>query len=211
MPDYSIEARFLAQNGGPIAGIDEVGRGPLAGPVLAAAVILNRECIPEGLNDSKKLTMRAREKLFARIMEIAVIGVGEASVDEIDRINIRRATHLAMARAVDALSEKPVFAIVDGNDAPALTCPCDTIVGGDGRAVSIAAASIIAKVTRDRMMMRLHEDHPGYGWRTNMGYGTKEHLEGMQKLGITPHHRKTYAPVYQMLCPVNPVDSILKA
>lgn len=211
MPDYSIEERFLAINGGPIAGVDEVGRGPLAGPVLAAAIILDRECILEGLNDSKKLTMRRREKLFARIMDIAIVGIGEASVEEIDRLNIRRATHLAMARAVGALPEQPAFAIVDGNDAPSLTCPCDTIVGGDGRSVSIAAASIIAKVTRDRMMIRLHEDHPGYGWRTNMGYGTKEHIEGLQKLGVTSHHRKSFAPVYQMLWSVNPGDSILRA
>jgi ribonuclease HII len=211
MPDYSIEERILAKNGGPIAGVDEVGRGPLAGPVLAAAVILDPNRIPEGLNDSKKLTMRAREKLFARIMEMAFIGVGQASVDEIDRLNIRRATHLAMARAVGTLSENPVFAIIDGNDPPALSCPCDTMIGGDGRSVSIAAASIIAKVTRDRLMVRLHEDHPGYGWRTNMGYGTKEHLEGLQKFGVTLHHRKSFAPVYQMLWPVNPGDSILKA
>ena len=211
MPDYAIEKQFLAQNEGPIAGVDEVGRGPLAGPVLAAAVILDQEKIPEGLNVSKKLTMRRREALFARIMDIAIIGIGQADVEEIDGLNIRRATHLAMARAVSALSETPAFAIVDGNDPPPLACPCETIVGGDGRSVSIAAASIIAKVTRDRMMMKLDEGYPGYGWRTNMGYGTKEHLEGMQRLGITPHHRKSFAPVYHMLCPVNPGDSILKA
>ena len=211
MPDYSIEERVFAQNGGPVAGIDEVGRGPLAGPVLAAAVIFDPKQIPEGLNDSKKLTMRRREALFARIMEFAIVGIGEADVDEIDRLNIRRATHLAMVRAVNALPETPAFAIVDGNDPPPLACPCETIVGGDGCSVSIAAASVVAKVTRDRMMMRLDKDHPGYGWRTNMGYGTKEHLEGMQRLGITPHHRKSFAPVYHILCPVNPGDSILKA
>ena len=211
MPDYSYEARYLAANNCPIAGVDEVGRGPLAGPVMAAAVILNRECIPDGLNDSKKLTMRTREKLFDRVKQCAVIGIGEASVDEIDRLNIRRATHLAMQRAIGALNEKPGFAIVDGNDAPALTCPCDTIVKGDSRSVSIAAASIIAKVTRDRMMMRLHEEFPGYGWQTNMGYGTKAHIEGLGKLGVTPHHRKSFAPVYHMLCPVIHGDSILRA
>ena len=211
MPDYSTEERFLAQNGGSIAGVDEVGRGPLAGPVLAAAVILDRKRIPEGLNDSKKLTVRKREALFTRIMDIAIVGIGEAGVEEIDRLNIRRATHLAMARAVNALPEKPAIALVDGNDAPPLACPCETIVGGDGRSLSIAAASVIAKVTRDKMMMRLDEDHPGYGWRTNMGYGTREHLEGMRRLGITPHHRKSFAPVYHMLCPVNPGDSILRA
>ena len=210
MPDFSYEACFLAEKSGPIAGIDEVGRGPLAGPVMAAAVILNRECIPEGLNDSKKITIRTREKLFDRVMEFAVTGIGEASVEEIDKFNIRRATHLAMARAITALGEKPAFAIVDGNDAPALECPCNTIVGGDGRSASIAAASIIAKVTRDRKMMRLHEEFPGYGWRTNMGYGTKAHIEGMKMLGITPHHRKSFAPVYQMLCHVNHGDSIIR-
>jgi len=211
MPDYSIEERILAQNSGPVAGVDEVGRGPLAGPVLAAAVIFDPKQIPEGVNDSKKLNMRKREALFARIMDIAIVGIGEASVDEIDRLNIRRATHLAMARAVNALPEKPSFAIVDGNDPPPLACSCETIVGGDGRSVSIAAASIVAKVTRDRMMIRLDETHPGYGWRTNMGYGTKEHLEGMQRLGVTPHHRKSFAPVYHILCSVNPGDSILRA
>lgn len=211
MPDYAIEEQFLARISGPIAGVDEVGRGPLAGPVLAAAVILDPSQIPEGLNDSKKLTMRKREALFACIMDIATVGIGEASVEEIDRHNIRRATLLAMARAVNALAEKPAFAIVDGNDPPLLACPCETIVRGDERCVSIAAASVVAKVARDRMMMRLDEEHPGYGWRRNMGYGTKEHLEGMQRQGITPHHRKSFAPVYHMLCPVNPGDSILKA
>jgi ribonuclease HII len=209
-PDYSYEARYLETNNGPIAGVDEVGRGPLAGPVMAAAVILDRTSIPAGLNDSKKLTQRMREKIFDRIIASAVIGIGEASVDEIDRLNIRRATHLAMQRAIALLKKKPSFVIVDGNDAPALPCPCDTIVRGDGKSVSIAAASIIAKVTRDRMMMRLHEDFPDYGWQTNMGYGTKAHLEGLKTAGITPHHRKSFAPVYQMLCPVNHGDSILR-
>jgi len=210
MPDFSYEARFLADNRGCIAGVDEVGRGPLAGPVMAAAVILNPEYIPEGLNDSKKITMRRREILFDRLIECASTGIGEASVEEIDTLNIRRATHLAMARAIAALDKKPSFAIVDGNDAPELDCPCDTITKGDGRSVSIAAASIIAKVTRDRMMVRLHEEFPGYGWRTNMGYGTKAHIEGMKMLGITPHHRKSFAPVYHMLCHVNHGDSILR-
>lgn len=198
-PDYSYEARFLAENPGPIAGVDEVGRGPLAGPVMAAAVILDPASIPEGLNDSKKLTMRARERIFDRVMECALVGIGEASVEEIDKINIRRATHLAMARAIDALSNKPAFAIVDGSDAPALSCSCDTIIRGDSRSVSIAAASIIAKVTRDRLMMRFAIEHPGYGWHTNMGYGTKAHIEGLEKLGVTPHHRRSFAPVSELL------------
>ena len=157
MPHYIHESRLLKTMAGPICGVDEVGRGPLAGPVVAAAVILDRKRIPRGLNDSKQLSEDAREELFPRIMEMAVaVGVGEASVGEIDLINIRQATHLAMARAVRALALQPDFALVDGNDAPALPCPCDTIVDGDARSVSIAAASIIAKVTRDRLMRSLH-------------------------------------------------------
>ncbi|HEX4534689.1 MAG TPA: ribonuclease HII, partial [Rhizomicrobium sp.] len=139
---------------GPVAGVDEAGRGPLAGPVVAAAVIFERKRIPKGINDSKQMTHEAREELYVLIMERAIaVGVGEASVDEIDLVNIRQATHLAMARAVRALTTAAMFALVDGNDAPALPCPCDTIVDGDAKSVSIAAASIIAKVTRDRMMM----------------------------------------------------------
>src|SRR2546423_11185467 len=157
MPHYIFEARFLKTRPGPIAGVDEAGRGPLAGPVVAAAVILDRKRIPRGLNDSKQMTPEAREEAFERITGCATVGVGEASVDEIDLINIRQATHLAMARAVRALSIAADFALVDGNDPPALPCPCDVIVDGDARSASIAAASIIAKVTRDRMMRALHE------------------------------------------------------
>src|SRR5262249_5736600 len=170
MPTYIFESRALKTRPGPIAGVDEVGRGPLAGPVVAAAVILDRKRIPKGLNDSKKMTAEARETAYVRIMECAIaVGGGEASVDELDLMNIRQARHLAMARAVRAMSVVPAFALVDGNDAPALPCPCDTIIEGDGKSVSIAAASIIAKVTRDRMMIALHEEHPGYGWVTNKG------------------------------------------
>jgi ribonuclease HII len=181
--------------------VDEAGRGPLAGPVVAAAVILDRKRIPKGLNDSKQMTAEAREAAFVLIMECAIaVGVGEASVDEIDLVNIRQATHLAMARAVRAMMVPPAFALVDGNDAPALPCPCDTIIEGDGRSVSIAAASIIAKVTRDRMMIALHGEHPGYGWFTNKGYGTQEHLEGLSRLGVSRHHRRSFAPVHNILC-----------
>src|ERR1700678_2899219 len=163
MPHYIYESRLLKTLAGPICGVDEAGRGPLAGPVVAAAVILDRKRIPKGLNDSKLLDAESREELFPRIMEMAIaVGVGEASVGEIDLVNIRQATHLAMARAVRALSVTATFALVDGNDPPALPCKCDTLVGGDGRSVSIAAASIIAKVTRDRLMVQLHEEHPGY-------------------------------------------------
>jgi ribonuclease HII len=208
MPHYIYESRFLKTLAGPIAGVDEAGRGPLAGPVVAAAVILDRKRIPKGLNDSKQLSADAREELFVLIMERAIaVGVGEAGVDEIDLINIRQATHMAMARAVRALSIAANFALVDGNDAPALPCPCDTIVDGDAKSVSIAAASIIAKVTRDRMMRALHDEHPHYGWVRNKGYGTAEHLEALGRHGPCHHHRRSFAPVHNILWPVNPVDS----
>ena len=208
MPNFAHETRVLARIAGLVAGVDEAGRGPLAGPVVAAAVIFQKKHIPKGLNDSKKLTARMREALFARIMEKAVaVGVGEASVDEIDLVNIRQATHLAMARAVRALKPAAAFALVDGNDAPALPCPCETIVGGDGRSVSIAAASIIAKVTRDRLMVALHEIHPEYGWAANKGYGTAEHLLALERFGATPHHRRSFAPIHNILYGGNPEDS----
>src|SRR6202008_1933808 len=212
MPHYRYESEYLKTAPGHVAGVDEAGRGPLAGPVVAAAVILERGRIPKGLNDSKQLSADAREDLFPRIMEFAVaVGVGDASVDEIDLVNIRQATHLAMARAVRALSVAAAFALVDGNDPPALPCRCDTLVDGDARSVSIAAASIIAKVTRDRMMRTLHEEFPGYGWGTNKGYSTEEHLMALNQLGPCRHHRRSFAPVYHILRPVNPEDSILTA
>jgi ribonuclease HII len=195
---------------GPICGVDEAGRGPLAGPVVAAAVILDRKRMPKGLNDSKQLSEDAREELYPQIMDMAVaVGVGEASVGEIDLVNIRQATHLAMARAVRALAVAAEFALVDGNDAPALPCPCDTIVDGDARSVSIAAASIIAKVTRDRMMRVLHIDFPGYGWFTNKGYSTEEHLEALTRLGPCLHHRRSFAPVHNILYGGRSEDSIV--
>jgi ribonuclease HII len=200
LPHYIYESRLLKTTPGPICGVDEAGRGPLAGPVVAAAVILDRKRIPKGLNDSKQLDEKSREELFPRIMEMALaVGVGEASVGEIDRVNIRQATHLAMARAVRALSVPAEFALVDGNDAPALPCKCETLVKGDGRSVSIAAASIIAKVTRDQLMMRLHDEHPGYNWRSNKGYGTPDHYSGLRTHGVTIHHRRSFAPVYNIL------------
>src|SRR3954466_11099887 len=205
MPHYIFEARALKTIDGPIAGVDEAGRGPLAGPVLAAAVILDRKRIPKGLNDSKQLSEEEREALYPRILETALaVGVGEASVGEIDLVNIRQATHLAMARAVRALAIAADFALVDGNDAPALPCKCDTLVGGDGRSVSIAAASIIAKVTRDRLMVRLHDEHPGYNWRSNKGYGTPDHYSGLKLHGVTMHHRRSFAPIYNILQAIDP-------
>ena len=212
MPHYIYESRLLKTMAGPICGVDEAGRGPLAGPVVAAAVILDRSRIPKGLNDSKLLSEEDRETLYPRIMEMAVaVGVGEAGVEEIDLVNIRQATHLAMARAVRALSIPAAFALVDGNDAPALPCKCETLVKGDSRSVSIAAASIIAKVTRDRLMALLHENHPVYGWRQNKGYGTPEHLSGLRAHGITVHHRRSFSPVHHILYGDEAGDSIHNA
>ena len=209
MPHYIYESRLLKTMAGPICGVDEAGRGPLAGPVVAAAVILDRSRIHKGLNDSKLLSEEDREELYPRIMEMAVaVGVGEAGVEEIDLVNIRQATHLAMARAVRALSIPAAFALVDGNDAPALPCKCETLVKGDSRSVSIAAASIIAKVTRDRLMALLHENHPVYGWRQNKGYGTPEHLSGLRAHGITVHHRRSFSPVHHILYGDESGDSI---
>jgi ribonuclease HII len=202
MPHYIYESRVLKKIavGGLICGVDEAGRGPLAGPVVAAAVILQRGRVPKGLNDSKQLDAETREELFSAIMFNAIaVGVGEATVDEIDLINIRQATHQAMARAVRALAFTPTFALVDGNDAPALPCPCDTIIDGDAKSVSIAAASIIAKVTRDRMMARLHQVHPHYGWINNKGYSTPEHLTALNQHGPCVHHRRSFAPVHNLL------------
>jgi len=208
MPHFIYEARVLKVRPGPVAGIDEAGRGPLAGPVVAAAVILDRRKLPKGIDDSKQMSPDAREEAYLQIKHFAVaIGVGEASVDEIDLINIRQATHLAMARAVRSLAIPATFALVDGNDAPALPCPCDTLIDGDARSISIAAASVIAKVTRDRMMAALHAEHPGYGWIANKGYSTAAHLEALTRLGPCRHHRRSFAPVHNILYGGNLEDS----
>ncbi len=206
MPHYIYESRVLKKVVGLVAGVDEAGRGPLAGPVVAAAVIFDRKKIPKGLNDSKQLNAEVRDELFSHIMFSAIaVGIGEASVDEIDLINIRQATHMAMARAVRSMAFAPAFALVDGNDAPPLPCPCDTIIDGDAKSVSIAAASIIAKVTRDRMMAALHEQHPHYGWLNNKGYGTPEHLSALNQHGPCHHHRRSFAPVHNLLYPLDVV------
>lgn len=199
-PHFHLETDAMAQGMPCVAGVDEVGRGPLAGPVTAAAVILNPAAIPEGLNDSKKLTPRRREALFAQIMDTAQVGIAHASVEEIDRINILRAAHLAMTRALAALPACPDLALVDGNMLPRdLPCAGRCIVKGDAISQSIAAASIIAKVTRDRIMGDLAQQFPGYGWQTNAGYGSKAHMQALQNLGVTPHHRRSFRPVHNIL------------
>ncbi len=198
MPSFTRERKI----DGPVAGIDEAGRGPLAGPVYAAAVILDPARLPRGLDDSKAMTPEAREKAFAKIMERALaVGVGVADVDEIDTINILQATMLAMRRATGQLLLAPVKALVDGNRAPALACPVETIIDGDAKSMSIAAASIIAKVTRDRVMCALDAAHPGYGWTSNKGYGTPDHLAALDRLGPSVQHRKSFAPVAQLKLP----------
>ncbi len=185
----------------PIAGVDEAGRGPWAGPVVAAAVIFTTADIPYGLNDSKKLTAAKRALLFPLILQHDV-GVGIASVAEIDTLNIRRANHLAMQRAVANLRQLPKKILVDGNDTAAFAAfagDVDAIIGGDGLIAAISAASIIAKVTRDRIMAELHEAHPHYGWRTNQGYGTAGHAAALAEFGLTLHHRRSFAPIRRLI------------
>lgn len=191
MPDFVLE-RVAAQ---PVCGIDEAGRGPLAGPVVAAAVILNPDNIPSGLNDSKVLTARKREALFEIIMHTAQVGVGQASVAEIDNLNILGATKLAMQRAFAALLTVPASALVDGNQPPVLPCHVQYVIKGDAKSLSIAAASIIAKVTRDKMMAALGAAFPHYGFEKHAGYGTAAHLAALAAHGVTPHHRTSFAPV----------------
>ncbi|WP_340109850.1 ribonuclease HII [Pikeienuella sp. HZG-20] len=196
-PDFSFER---AAPFGPVAGVDEAGRGPWAGPVVAAAVILDPATAPSGLNDSKKLSARKREALFAALSSVAEIGVGVATVAEIDRLNILRAADLAMARALGALPRAAGFALIDGNRIPPdLPCPARAIVRGDGRSLSIAAASIAAKVTRDRIMADLALRYPEYGWERNAGYGVPAHRSALEAHGVTPHHRRSFRPIYYMV------------
>ncbi len=187
-----------------VAGLDEVGRGPWAGPVVAAAVVLAPGAVPEGLADSKRLSAARREGLARAILGAARVGIGAASCREIDRLNILRASDLAMRRALAALRRQgvtPAAALIDGHRVPpGLDCPAEAIVKGDGSVASIAAASIVAKVTRDRLMARLARRWPGYGWERNAGYGTAEHRRALETLGPTPHHRVSFRPVHNILC-----------
>lgn len=199
-PDFSFETVAHARALAPVAGVDEVGRGPLAGPVTAAAVILDPARMPQGLGDSKALSSKKRERLFAEIMGSAQVSVAHATVEEIDALNILRASHLAMQRAVAGLAIPPAHVLVDGNLIPAgLQGRAEAIVKGDAKSLSIAAASIIAKVTRDRIMVDLAQQHPGYGWEINAGYPTKQHLEALLNLGVTPWHRRSFRPVHNIL------------
>lgn len=197
MPDLKFERKYAKLHAGPVAGVDEAGRGPLAGPVVAAAVILDPKCVPDGIDDSKVLTAPRRERLCAEILACAQVGIGVASVEEIDTLNIFWATMLAMTRAVEALVRPPVFVLVDGNRCPNWAHQSHAVVGGDALCLSIAAASIVAKHRRDTMMIELDALHPGYGWASNKGYGAKVHQDALRTLGPTPHHRRSFAPVAQ--------------
>ena len=190
-PCFKLELAYPT----PLAGVVEAGCAQLAGPVVAAAVILDREKFPRGIDDSKKLPIEAREAIFGRLEKVARIGVGIASVEEIDEINIYWARMLAMSRAVEALGFDPAWVLVDGNACPRWQRPSKAIVAGDAKCRSIAAASIVAKVTRDRIMADHARTYPGYGWETNRGYPTPEHIRAIDALGITPLHRRTFARV----------------
>ena len=190
----------------PVAGVDEAGCAPLAGPVVAAAVILDRNRFPRGIDDSKALPAPAREAIYLRLSKVAAIGVGIASVEEIDRLNIYWARMLAMQRAVDALGVEPAMVLVDGNRCPRWERPSLAIVAGDAKCRSIAAASIVAKVTRDRIMIEHAREHPGYGWETNKGYPTPEHCRALEALGPTPLHRRSFAPVRQFTLDFDPAQ-----
>lgn len=199
LPNLIHEKDLRRRFGGPVAGIDEAGRGPWAGPVVAAAVILEHGNIPSGLNDSKKLSESIREKLFDEITASARIGVGIADVARIDEMNILQATLWSMQAALADLGDLPAAALIDGNRAPNLPCPTEPLVKGDALSLSIAAASIIAKVTRDRIMKALAQDFPGYAWEKNKGYGTRAHAAAIEELGVTPHHRRSFRPIREAL------------
>lgn len=199
-PDFSFEQAAIARGFTAVAGVDEVGRGPLAGPVVAAAVILDPANIPAGLNDSKKLTAKRRDALYDQIMDVADVSLAEATVAEIDCHNILRASHIAMVRAIEGLAQKADHVLVDGNMIPRdLTLSAQTIIKGDGRSLSIAAASIVAKVWRDRHMVDLAQQYPHYGWDKNAGYPTAQHKLGLARFGVSPHHRRSFKPIHNIL------------
>ena len=198
-PTFQRERAALDRGVWPVAGCDEAGRGPLAGPVVAAAVILDPDAIPDGLDDSKKLDRAARERLFDQICQSAEVAVAFAPPARIDRDNILRASLWALSRAVASLPSRPQLVFVDGRDRIVAACDCQAVIGGDGLVASIAAASIVAKVTRDRLMMRLALTHPGYGFERNMGYGVPAHRAALETLGPTIHHRGSFAPVARLL------------
>jgi ribonuclease HII len=213
MPSFRYEMRCTEAGAVRVAGIDEVGRGPLAGPVVAAIAVIDRGVTKRKLlrliDDSKKLTLEEREEAYEAMLASGAVryAVGEASVEEIDSINILQATFLAMRRALQAMTEQPDLVLIDGDRVPpGLGCRAETIVGGDARSYSIAAASIIAKVTRDRYMRSLAASFPGYGWETNVGYKSPEHLAALNRLGATVHHRRSFAPVMRLFEPVLPLE-----
>ena len=198
-PDLSFEEQAWADGYRAVAGVDEVGRGPLAGPVTAAAVILDPERVPEGLNDSKKLSAPLRARLAEVLWSTARVAVAHASVEEIDELNILRASHLAMERALVALGEVD-FALIDGNMVPrGVKLRTRTVIKGDARSLSIAAASIIAKEARDKIMVDLAQQFPGYDWGKNMGYPTARHKAAIMEIGVTPHHRRSFKPIHNIL------------
>lgn len=208
VPTLEWEAAVRATGWTRVAGVDEAGRGPLAGPVVAAAVVLPADVELAGLRDSKCLPEPARERLYVQVLEAALgWAVGVASPEEIDRVNILRATHLAMARALATLSPGADGALVDGLPVRGLPCPHQAIVRGDACCMSIAAASVLAKVTRDRLMLALDEEHPGYGFARHKGYGTREHLQALRELGPLPCHRRSFRPVAELL-PQTPLPGL---
>jgi len=203
IPSFNLELEI----GGRVCGVDEVGRGPLAGPVMAAAVILDPDNIPPGLNDSKKLSAKKRQILYPLIMATSHVGLGEASVEEIDRLNILQASLLAMRRAVENLPLKADHALVDGNHLPELICPASAIIKGDSKSLSIAAASIIAKINRDFLMAKMAEKYPEYGWQTNAGYGSRHHMEALRLVGPCDFHRKSFAPIRKLMTQQNTITN----
>ncbi|SLN68898.1 Ribonuclease HII [Aquimixticola soesokkakensis] len=200
VPDFTFEMAAHARGYTRIVGVDEVGRGPLAGPVVACAVRLDPNRIPAGLNDSKALSAKRRATLAAEIMALADVSIAQCTVAEIDEINILQASLRAMERAVAGLRHRADYALIDGNRMPAgLGIAGEAVVKGDARVLSIAAASIVAKNWRDALMVTLAQQHPNYGWERNAGYGTKLHLEGLREFGVTPHHRRSFKPVHNIL------------